>query len=919
MPGTSDYANELMARVGLDTTEWKKGVTDLDGGIRHIERSFQASAAVMGDWGNNADGLKMRVEILSDKLTLQKKKLEILNQAYQETVKEQGANSAAAESLAQKMYKASQEIQRSEAQIKKYGEQLKNNNRILEEARQKMEKFSSSAEKVGQTLTVGVTAPILAAGTAAYKMSSDLTEAINKADATFGRQAKDIQEWSKQSLESMGMARSTALDAAALYGDMATSMDVPTKAAAEMSKTLVSLSADLASFKNVSIEQAQNALSGVFTGETKSLKNLGIVMTETQLKAYALSKGIQTNYADMSQAEKVQLRYDYVLEKSKNAIGDYARTSGEAAGQMRLLPEALKELGSSFGENVAPTITPIINGLNNMIVSFGKLDNGTKKTIVTIAGVAAAVGPVTLGVSKTVSAVGKAITVMQKLQKAYTAHKTTTTVAATAEKGLSTSLTATGKSANVAAGGVRTFGTAVQTAMPWILAVTAALAIAAAAFEHYRQKTLEEIDERYDKLIDKNNEAHDCVIDNLENELETYQSAQNSKIQSVNTIYDTQIKNLSNNLKAEKSAIETEKKLYQSAHEERIKQLEAERAMKLSLIDTQENEETAALQKQIDAIDALTEAEDEAEKERQNAKRLAELEEAILNASSLTDRKKAQEEYTSFVADLEREKTLKLREEQKQQLKDQIDLIKAESDKKREQVNAEYEAAKQLEDDKYAVAQEGFEKRLDALDGYVERETEKLEDLRKANVERLQSETEAYVSELQKRIDKEQELKQARETTVEKARELEKELTPSLKDIVLSLDNPTYAFKTFLEWFMKKKLKETTEKIGANASGTDDWRGGMTRVNEEGGEIINLPRHTQIIPHDVSMEAAREYARMRAVTNNQTTNNTYHYGAQQRVTQVNIAGHNVADIIEPEVSENMAIRAEQRRRAGHAY
>ncbi|MEE0840756.1 MAG: hypothetical protein U0L72_09495, partial [Acutalibacteraceae bacterium] len=74
----SDYANDLMARVGLDTTEWKKGITDLNAGIKHIETGFQATAALMDDWGNSSEGLKKRIETLNDKLALQKQKLDIL-------------------------------------------------------------------------------------------------------------------------------------------------------------------------------------------------------------------------------------------------------------------------------------------------------------------------------------------------------------------------------------------------------------------------------------------------------------------------------------------------------------------------------------------------------------------------------------------------------------------------------------------------------------------------------------------------------------------------------------------------------------------------------------------------------------------------------------------------------------------------
>ena len=107
--------------------------------------------------------------------------------------------------------------------------------------------------------------------------------------------------------------------------------------------------------------------------------------------------------------------------------------------------------------------------------------------------------------------------------------------------------------------------------------------------------------------------------------------------------------------------------------------------------------------------------------------------------------------------------------------------------------------------------------------------------------------------------------------------------------------------------------------IPANASGTNNWRGGLTWINEEGGELVNLPRGTQIIPHDVSMEAAREYGRQRAAitTNNTTTtNNSYNYGAQQQDNVFKVGDKTVAQVITPAVSVNLSNRLNGRRRSG---
>ena len=131
--------------------------------------------------------------------------------------------------------------------------------------------------------------------------------------------AGTVNSWADSSVERMGMARQTALDMASTFGDMATSMGLTTGVSADLSMNLVQLAADLSSFKNISVERANSALTGVFTGEGEALKSLGIIMNDATLSQYAMNQGIKTSYSNMTQAEKVQLRYNYVMNQTANA------------------------------------------------------------------------------------------------------------------------------------------------------------------------------------------------------------------------------------------------------------------------------------------------------------------------------------------------------------------------------------------------------------------------------------------------------------------------------------------------------------------------------------------------------------------------------------------------------------------------
>ena len=252
-----------------------------------------------------------------------------------------------------------------------------------------------------------------------------------------------------------------------------------------------------------------------------------------------------------------------------------------------------------------------------------------------------------------------------------------------------------------------------------------------------------------------------------------------------------------------------------------------------------------------------------------------------------------------------------------------MEQIKSESAARQEQVKSEYDEAVELENSKYEIAKEGFENRLSALDTYIEDETARLEAARDKKIADMESETNAYLAELQKRIDKEKELKEA----AEKRLEAEKKEEENSKNF---LEKAYSGAQGLRDWFSnvqsKTKVGDFFKKInspdfqqnlinkisGHNASGTNNWRGGLTYVHEQGGELINLPQHTQIVPHDLSVEYMRELARVKAGT--QTTYNQY--GAQQQVNVFSVDGKTVTEVIEPRVSVMMSDNIYRRRRSG---
>lgn len=275
----------------------------------------------------------------------------------------------------------------------------------------RMESISSKAKSIGDklsgigtALTVGVTTPLAVAGKGMVDAASDFDENLNKISVAFGDSADDVKAWADTATESFGLSMNQALEATSLFGDMATSMGISQSEAASMSTSLAGLAGDMASFKNIGIDEAMTALNGVFTGETESLKQLGIVMTEVNLQEFA--DGLGLVYNDMTQAEKVQLRYNYVMAMSKNAIGDYARTSDGTANSMRTFQASVENLAITLGQNLLPIVTPIIQKATEMVNAFAAADPELQQLVLKIAGIAAVAGPALLVIGKMVSVFG---------------------------------------------------------------------------------------------------------------------------------------------------------------------------------------------------------------------------------------------------------------------------------------------------------------------------------------------------------------------------------------------------------------------------------------------------------------------------------------------------------------------------------
>ena len=204
-------------------------------------------------------------------------------------------------------------------------------------------------------------------GKKAIELASDIEEVQNVVDVSFGDMAYQMEAFADSAIKMYGISKLAAKQTGSTFMAMASGMGLANEAAADMSLQLTALSADMASFYNKTQEQTATALKSVFTGETEVLKQYGIVMTEANLQNFAYSQGIKKNISTMTQAEKVQLRYNFVMQQTALAQGDFARTSSSWANQIKLIKMKFDEFASSIGIILKNIILPGVRAINQLL------------------------------------------------------------------------------------------------------------------------------------------------------------------------------------------------------------------------------------------------------------------------------------------------------------------------------------------------------------------------------------------------------------------------------------------------------------------------------------------------------------------------------------------------------------------------
>lgn len=228
--------------------------------------------------------------------------------------------------------------------------------------------IAGSLKKLGGAMGVafGVTA-MVKFGKEALNIASDLTEVQNVVETAFGAMSSQVDTWAKNSIQQFGLSELAAKRTASTYMAMNAGMGMVGQGAANMAMEVAGRTADIASFFNTSQEEADTMLKSIWTGETESLKRIGVVMTQTNLDAYALANGFGKTTQQMTQSEQVMLRYQYVMNQTRLAAGDFVKTQDSWANQTRILSEQWKQFLGIIGQGLIQVLTPALKFLNQMM------------------------------------------------------------------------------------------------------------------------------------------------------------------------------------------------------------------------------------------------------------------------------------------------------------------------------------------------------------------------------------------------------------------------------------------------------------------------------------------------------------------------------------------------------------------------
>lgn len=397
----------ITIEIGGDTQKLSKALEDVNKKTRDVQSELRQVERLLKLDPKNTELLAQKQKLLADAVENSREKLDRLRTA-QEQVNEQFRKGE----INEEQYRAFQrEVVKAEQDLKKFEKQLRETGLTAEQVGKKLQDAGQKMTDVGKKMSTYVTAPIVAAGAASFKMAADLQDAMGATEQIFKGAADSVKTWADNLESYYGIAEGEALEYANMMGTMLINIGGLTEEqAAKQAQTLIELAGDLTAMYGGTTADAVRALTGALKGNNTMLDNYGMAVNDAMIKTKALEMGLYDGTGQMDLATKQAATLALIMEQTGAAQGQAAREAEGASGSMRALVTEIKNLSTDIGEVLLPVIIPFIQKVKDIVGAFGELSPGAQKAIIAIAGIAAAIGPLLAIFGPTISAIGTLVT-----------------------------------------------------------------------------------------------------------------------------------------------------------------------------------------------------------------------------------------------------------------------------------------------------------------------------------------------------------------------------------------------------------------------------------------------------------------------------------------------------------------------------
>jgi hypothetical protein len=265
-------------------------------------------------------------------------------------------------------------------------------NRGLTEGEARFKQFGhrmvSAAKLAGAAIAIGLVSQI----PSAIESASHLAETQSKVNHLFGEGSAAVTEFANTAADQLGLSNQAALDAVATFGIFAKAAGLSGDAAGGFGRDMTQLAVDLASFHDSSSQQAIDAIGAALRGESEPIRAYGVLLDDMTLKSAALKLGlIATTKEALTPQQRVLAAQAAILDQTKDAQGDFARTSDGLAGQQKKLAARFENVKAALGEQLLPVATEFVGVLSDVLGYVKENQAWLVPLVASLGGLAAAI------------------------------------------------------------------------------------------------------------------------------------------------------------------------------------------------------------------------------------------------------------------------------------------------------------------------------------------------------------------------------------------------------------------------------------------------------------------------------------------------------------------------------------------------